>query len=88
MTEFEFDPEKSKLNKEKHGIGFIEGQLLWEDVDLIEIRAKTIDEEWFLIIGRIGEKYWTAVVTYREAKIRIISIRASRENEREIYEGK
>lgn len=88
MTEFVFDPEKSKSNKKKHGIDFIEGQFLWEDTELLEIRAKTIDEARYVVIGKIGDKYWTAIITYRDAKIRIISIRASRENEREIYESK
>ncbi len=87
MLEFEFDPEKSLLNKEKYGIDFNEGQKLWEDVDLLEIKAKTTDEERFIVIGKIEQRYWTAVITYRERKIRIISIRASRKNERELYEG-
>lgn len=87
MMEFEFDPEKSRLNKEKHGIDFNEGQNLWEDVDLLEIKARTMDEERFVVIGKIEQRYWTAVITYRELKIRIISIRASRKNERELYEG-
>ena len=87
MIEFEFDPEKSRYNKEKHGIDFIEGQDLWRDTDLLEIKAKTIDEERFIEIGKIGSKYWSAIITYRENKVRIISIRASRENEKELYES-
>ena len=34
--EFEFDDNKSKRNKIKHGIDFIEAQVLWDDPDLIE----------------------------------------------------
>jgi hypothetical protein len=87
MHEFEFDKEKSRANKEKHGIDFYEGQAIWQDPDLLEITANTIDESRYLEIGRIGNKYWTAVITYRGTKTRIISIRASRKNERELYEG-
>jgi len=87
MHEFEFDVEKSRANKEKHGIDFDEGQLLWQDTDLLEVTAKTVDEPRFLEIGKIGNKYWTAVITYRGNKTRIISIRPSRKNERELYEG-
>ena len=87
MREFEFDPDKSRINKKKHGIDFIEGKVLWDDIDLLEIKAKNVDEERFLIIGKIDLKFWTAVVTYRENRIRIISIRTSRKNEKELYEG-
>ncbi|MCK4830013.1 BrnT family toxin [bacterium] len=85
--EFEFDFKKSKINKKKHGINFIEAQALWEDPDLIEIPAKTSDEPRFLVIGRILDKHWSGVITYREGKIRIISIRQSRPEEVDIYEG-
>jgi len=87
MPEFEFDTEKSHFNKEKHGIDFIKGQDLWKDIDLLEIKAKTTDEERFIEIGKIGSKYWSAVITYRDNKVRIISIRASRESEKELYES-
>ena len=85
--EFEFDPEKSQVNKAKHGIDFIEAQLLWLDDMLLEIPARTSDEPRFLIIGTIGRKHWSAVITYRQDRIRIISVRRSRKEEVEIYEG-
>lgn len=85
--EFEFDPKKSKSNRGKHGIDFVEAQLLWLDSMLLEIPARTSDEPRYVIIGRIGEKHWTAVVTYRQDRIRIISVRRSRKEEVEIYEG-
>jgi hypothetical protein len=86
-VEFEYDIAKSKANKKKHGIDFIEAQALWEDPDLIEIPAKTSDEPRFLMIGRISNKHWSAVITYRGEKIRIISVRRSRPEEVKIYEG-
>ena len=84
---FEFDPNKSANNKEKHGIDFIEAQALWDDPDLLEIPAKTDDEPRFLVIGRIGKKHWSGVITYRGESIRIISVRRSRTEEVEIYES-
>jgi uncharacterized DUF497 family protein len=84
---FEFDSNKSKLNKEKHGIDFIEGQELWEDPDYIEIPAKIVDEQRSLIIGKIRNKHYSAIITYRKENIRIISIRRSQHKEVEIYEG-
>jgi uncharacterized protein len=85
--DFEFDDEKSKTNKEKHGIDFIEAQQIWTDPERIEIPARTEDESRHLVIGKIGEKCWSAVVTFRGEKIRMISVRRSRKEEIEIYEG-
>ena len=85
--EFELDPQKSKRNKEKHGIDFYEAQALWDDPDFIEIPVKTNDELRFLVIGKISGKHWSGVITYRGDKIRIISVRRSRKEEVDIYEG-
>ena len=84
---FEFDVNKSNRNKKKHKIDFIEAQLLWEDPDLIEIPIKTKDEPRYLIIGKISEKHWSGIITYRGETIRIISVRRSRKEEVTIYEG-
>jgi len=85
--EFEFDPEKSASNKEKHGLDFQEAQSLWKDFDLLEIPVKTSDEERFLVVGVIDGKHWSGVITYRSGKIRIISVRRSRKEEVKLYEG-
>ncbi len=84
---FEFDPTKSDLNKNKHGIDFIEAQELWDDIDLLEIPAKALDEPRSLVIGKIGEKHWTGIITYRDDTIRIISVRRARNEEVELYES-
>lgn len=84
--EFEFDPHKSASNKVKHGIDFEEAQELWNDPHLLEIEARSSDEPRFLLIGKIRGKHWSAIVTYRENKVRIISVRRSRKEEVELYE--
>ena len=85
--QFEFGPVKSKKNKNKHGIDFIDAQGLWSDPDLLEIPAKTTDEQRFLVVGKIGEKHWSAIITYRNENIRIISVRRARNEEIELYES-
>ena len=85
--ELEFDEHKSKLNKEKHGIDFVEAQRLWDDERRVEIPARFDDEDRSLIVGRIGDQHWTAVVTHRGDKTRIISVRRSRTKEIESYES-
>lgn len=87
MLSFEFDSRKSNSNLKKHGIDFVEAQLLWLDSNLLEIPAKTIDEPRYPMIGRILDKHWSAIITYRNENIRIISVRRSREEENEIYES-
>ncbi len=85
---FQFDENKSTANRAKHGIDFDEAQTLWDDLDLLEIPAKKIqDENRYLIIGKIGEKHWSAIITYRDDSIRIISVRRSRGQEIEYYES-
>jgi uncharacterized DUF497 family protein len=84
---FEFDPIKSETNKNKHGIDFIEAQELWNDSDLLEIPAKTTDEQRFLIVGEIDGKHWAGIITYRNENIRIISVRRARIEEIELYES-
>jgi uncharacterized DUF497 family protein len=85
--EYEFDKRTSEINLKKHGIDFIGAQELWDDLDRIEIPAKTIDEQRFLMIGKISDKYWSCVFTYRNEKVRIISVRRSRKEEIDIYES-
>ena len=85
--DFEFDPEKSAANLQKHGIDFIGAQRLWEDPDLSEIPARTADEPRFLVIGRIDSKHWSAVITYRDGRTRVISVRRSRAEEVALYES-
>ena len=85
--EFEFDVRKSRSNKKKHGIDFVEAQRPWDDPDVIVIPARTADEPRFLIVGMIEQEHWSGIITPRGERVRIISVRRSREEEIELYEG-
>ena len=87
MPDFEFDPTKSRSNFSKHGIDFDEAQALWTDPDLIEIPAKVVGESRYMVIGRINKRHWSGVITYRDKRIRIISVRPSSQWEVSIYEA-
>lgn len=87
MLIFEFDERKSRSNLDKHGIDSDDAKALWDDPFLVEIQAKTEDEPRYLIIGLIKRKHWSAIVTPRAEKIRIISVRRSRLEEVAIYES-
>ncbi|WP_439474484.1 BrnT family toxin [Algoriphagus formosus] len=82
---FEFDPSKSKANKIKHGIDFEESIKLWDDPNRIIIEARTIDEQRFMMIAELNGAIWSTIYTVRSDSKRIISVRRSRENEKEIY---
>jgi uncharacterized protein len=83
----EFDEAKSQANESKHGIDFVEAQGLWLDEMRVEILARTEDEPRFLVVGMISKKHWSAVITYRGERIRLISVRRARAEEVEIYES-
>ena len=82
---FEFDPKKSRSNKEKHGIDFETARRLWRDPGRIEIPARWVDETRFILIAELEDMLWASVFTYRKNRIRIISVRKSRDNEKKIY---
>jgi uncharacterized DUF497 family protein len=83
--EFEFDPAKSAGNLIKHGIDFVDAQALWKDPDRLEIPARSIDEPRTQVIGRIGDLVWSAFITLRDDRIRIISARRARDEEEAAY---
>ena len=87
MMIFEFDEAKSQANLLKHGIDFVDAQALWNDPGLLEIPAKTEDEPRYLMIGRINKKHCSAVITYRDMRIRLISVRRARTEEVALYES-
>ncbi|GAB4406104.1 MAG: BrnT family toxin [Thermodesulfovibrionales bacterium] len=82
---FEWDPEKSKINKEKHGIDFEAARDLWLDENRVEIEAPHPVEKRSIIIAELHGKLWTAAYTMRSDAVRIISVRRSREKEAELY---
>lgn len=84
--QFEFDPEKSRLNLEKHGIDFNQAQSLWKDPFRILVEARSTEEPRKAVIAQWENKVWFAVYTLRRTQIRIISVRRARKREVEYYE--
>lgn len=85
---FEWDSEKAKRNKIKHGIGFKLASRVFEDEDRIERRddEHSQDEERWRVIGKV-ENVLFVVYTERGEKIRLISAREATEAEKEWYYG-
>ncbi|HPB11258.1 MAG: BrnT family toxin [Kiritimatiellae bacterium] len=85
--DFEFDPDKSATNLMKHGIDFLEAQALWEDADRLIVPARTQGEARYMLVGKMGQKHWSAIFTYRGEAVRIISVRRARKEEVDAYES-
>ena len=85
--DFEFDPDKSATNLMKHGIDFLEAQALWEDADRLIVPARTQGEARYMLVGKMGQKHWSAIFTYRGEAVRIISVRRARKEEADAYEN-
>ena len=86
MEHFEFDPEKSRLNEERHGVNLNWAMRLWDENHVI-IPAKNVSGEGrHLILAKFEGKCYAAIFTKRREAIRLISChRADRRLER-IYE--
>jgi uncharacterized DUF497 family protein len=85
--EFEYNQDKARSNKEKHGVDFEETKAIWSSDNVI-IPAITRGEKRFMIIGRIGLGIYSCIFTIRKERIRIISCRKARDKERMIYHEK
>ena len=83
---FDYDPQKSRSNKSKHGIDFVQAQVLWNQ-RVLEVQAKPGNGEIrYANVGKIGEDYWPAIITYRGATRRIISVYRSNDRQIAYYE--
>jgi len=82
---FVFDLKKSRTNIVKHGIDFVDAQLIWDDPYLMESPARSDHEPRRALTGVVDGKLWTAIVTKRGQTIRIISVRRARANEAQAY---
>ena len=85
---FEYDPEKSAINKAKHGIDLIEAQVIWFGSFITVPLGSGHGEERQAVFGVVGEKHWTAITTIWGGSIRIISVRRSRVKREAYYECK
>ena len=85
--EFEFDPTKSEANKAKHGINFLEAQLLWLDHRAVQFPSDRFGEQRWGLIAKWSGKVWTVIFSLRNGKVRIISTRRARVDEVAFYEN-
>lgn len=86
--EFEWDENKDRLNRRKHGVSFEEASTVFADPLSVTIPdvAHSLEEDRFVIIGEAGRRLLVVAFTERRKKIRIISARTATPRERRDYE--
>lgn len=86
MEHFEFDPEKSRLNEDRHGVKLEWAMQMWDETHII-IPAKNVSgENRYLIMAKIQGKCYAAVFTKRNEAIRLISCHRADRRLEKIYE--
>ena len=84
--EFEYDPAKSRSNKEKHGMDFEEAKELWTG-NFVQTPLRVVAGETRVrVIGKVNGVFWSAIITMRGKAVRIISARRARDEEKEKYQ--
>jgi uncharacterized protein len=84
---FEYDPKKSKKNKEQHGIDLEQAQQLWDVPHVFFPTRPVYGEERFIILGKLEERVYIAIFTHRGSAIRLISCHRADERWVREYEG-
>ncbi len=85
---FEYDNNKSNINKEKHDIDFVETQNLWQNENALIVPANILDDEIrYALISIFKSKCYVAIFTIRNEIYQIISVRRCRKNEERNYEN-
>jgi len=87
MLNFEWDEEKNRRNKAKHGISFEEAKVVFSDRFLWEILDERFDyrEERVLSVGMTGQGLLVVVNTQRGDNCRIVSARRATRQETDEY---
>ena len=86
MGGFEWDNEKDKLNRQKHGIGFAEAVTIFNGPVLTGPDEGHHSEVREISFGLLGGIVVACVVhTERKGKTRIISVRKATKSERELF---
>lgn len=90
MFEFEWDDEKNRVNRAKHGWNFADAIRVFLDplFNIAEDRSLDYGERRHKVTGYAGHKMVTIVYTERDGVIRVISAYKPSPQERRDYESK
>lgn len=84
----EWDEQKNRNNKKKHGISFEAAAYVFQDDNRIELydEAHSVEENRYMIIGK-ARRLMFVVYTMRDERYRIITARKANSKEMRLYYG-
>ncbi|GEO80079.1 BrnT family toxin [Pararhodospirillum oryzae] len=85
MLPFEWDPQKNEINTSKHFIDFNDAKTIFFNFYINSTSKKESSEPRWIAVGDINGIIIAVVYTYRGEKIRIISARKARTDEKTRY---
>ena len=89
LPRFEWDPDKARINKSKHGISFEVASTGFDDplqLRFDDTMHSTLDEQRSILVGRVDDGIiLTIVFTQRGEVLRLISARRAHRKERKRY---
>ena len=86
--EITFDPEKDRVNRQKHGASLAFAPTILADpkrLDILDVRFD-YTEERIVTYGRVDERVWVCVHASRATVRRIISVRKANDRETKRYQ--
>jgi uncharacterized protein len=82
---FEWDEDKRLINIERHGFDFLDAVSMFDGRPVLTLASTFAAEERHLTVGSFNERFVTAVWTWRDDAIRLISVRSARDGEKREY---
>lgn len=86
--DFEFDPDKDRANKERHGVGLGWARALWNETHVVIPAKNVAGENRCLILAKVGGRCYAAIYTERRGVIRLISCHKADRRLKRMYENK
>ena len=85
--EFEFDEAKRLATVGKHGLDFLDADILFGNPHLVGQARVVAGEQRWLAVGMLDDVCVTAIFTWRGKVIRLTSMRKARDSERRRYQA-
>jgi uncharacterized DUF497 family protein len=85
---FDWDPAKREINRSRHKLDLLDGQLLFDGRPVVTRSSPRDGEERFVTVGQIEAKFYAVVWTRRGDAVRLISFRRARDGEERAYRAR
>lgn len=83
--EFEWDEAKRLKCIAERGLDFLDAALLFDGRDLLSVPSPRAGEERWLSVGELEGRLIAVVWTWREDRLRVVTVRKARDEEKKRY---